>query len=463
MLRRGNEIAVSNTAGPWMVRSRRVRRHPAVVAAFVVVAMALGAQPSIAAPGELDASFGVGGVLSTDFGGTYDWAYATAVQPDGRIVAAGVSNGAGTYDFALTRHQADGSIDPSFGYGGKVTTDFAASFDWAYALVLQPDGKIVVGGVTDAGGSRDFALARYGTDGSLDAAFGRGGRMIANLRPLSTDTVYSLALQPDGKILAGGTTFPDRVVLRPNADFILARYTSAGAPDTAFGVGGVVTTDFGQESWDDAKALALQPDGSVVLGGSTNAGNSPGVLYGADQLGLARYTPQGMLDGTFGDGGTVTVDGGSMVEAVRALALHPDGTIVAAGFVDGEHRGDMLLARFTQSGGLDPTFGTGGWTITDLGSGSERLEGVALQPDGWIVAAGQVATGLHADFAVVRYDPQGRLDPSFGRDGLATFDFGGREDRTHALALQPDGGIVAVGQSETNFAVARFDGAAGHR
>jgi uncharacterized delta-60 repeat protein len=152
-----------------------------------------------------------------------------------------------------------------------------------------------------------------------------------------------------------------------------------------------------------------------------------------------------------------------MVEAIRALTLSPDGAIVAAGFVNGEHRGDMLMARFTRSGTLDATFGTGGLTITDLGSGSERFEGVALQPDGWIVAAGQVATERHADFAIVRYDPRGRLDPTFGRQGLASFDFGGREDRTHALGLQPDGAIVAVGQSETNFAVARFDGTVEHR
>lgn len=436
--------------------------HLAVIAG-VALAIVLWTQPAIASAGEIDASFGTGGVRSTDFGGTYDWGYAAAVQPDGRIVAAGVSNGAGTYDFALTRYQADGSVDPTFGRDGKVTTDFASSFDWAYALALQPDGRIVVGGVTDASGSHDFGLARYLPDGSLDTTFGEGGRVIANLHPLSADTVYGLAVQPDGKILAGGTTFPDALVLRPNADFIVARYLPDGSPDAAFGIGGTMTTDFGNESWDDAKALALQPDGSIVLGGSTNRGNRPGVLFGADQLGLARYTPQGVLDRSFGDGGTVTVDGGSMVEAIRALALTPDGAIVAAGFVNGEHRGDMLLARFTPSGALDTTFGTGGMTVTDLGSGSERLEGIALQPDGWIVAAGQVAMDRHADFAIVRYDPRGRLDPSFGRQGLASFDFGGREDRTHALSLQPDGGIVAVGQSETNFAVARFNGAAPHR
>lgn len=425
---------------------------------LAVVAMVCTAQPAIGAPGALDLSFGTGGVLSTDFGGTYDWAYAAAVQPDGKIVTAGVSNGAATHDFALARYRPDGSIDPSFGDGGKVTTDFKGSFDWAYALALQPDGKIVVGGVSDASGSGDLALVRYNPDGSLDPGFGKGGRVIADLRPLSVDTIYGLAVQPDGKILAGGTTFPDTVVLRPNADFILARYLTDGAPDTAFGVGGAVTTDFDQESWDDARTLALHSDGSILLGGSTNGGNRPGVLFGADQLSLARYTPQGRLDGSFGDGGTVVIDGGSMVEAIRALVLSPDGTIVAGGFVDGEHRGDLLVARFDRHGALDPSFGHLGMTVTNFGSRSERLEGIALQPNGGIVAVGQVATGNNADLAAVRYDPQGRLDPAFGKDGLATFDFQAREDRAHALTLQPDGGIVVVGQSETDFAVARFAG-----
>lgn len=429
-----------------------------MLATLALLAMLGAARPAIGAPGALDASFGIGGVLSTDFGGTYDWAYAAAVQPDGKIVAAGVSNGAADHDFALIRYQRDGSIDSSFGNSGKVTTDFKASFDWAYALLLQPDGKIVVGGVTDASGSRDLALVRYNPDGSLDPGFGKGGRVIADLRPLSNDAIYGLALQPDGRILAGGTTYPDIVVLRPNADFILARYLPDGRPDVAFGVGGAVTTDFHEESWDDARTMALHPDGTILLGGSTNGGNRPGVLYGADELSLARYTALGILDSSFGDGGKVVIDGGSMVEAIRALALPSDGTIVAAGFVDGEHRGNLLAARFDRHGALDPSFGHLGMTVTNFGSRSERLEGIALQPDGWIIGAGQVATGTSADLAVVRYDPQGRLDPAFGNAGLATFDFQGREDRTHALALQPDGGIVAVGQSETDFAVARFGG-----
>lgn len=441
-----------------VMRKRGERTYPVLLAVLAAVAMVIPAQPAIAVPGELDFSFGSGGVLSTDFGGTYDWAYAAAIQPDGKIVAAGVSNGGDDHDFALTRYGPEGLIDASFGDRGKVTTDFADSFDWGYAVVLQPDGKIVVGGVTDASGSRDFALARYNPDGSPDPAFGNAGLVIGGLRPLSADIVYGLALQPDGKILAGGVSFPDRVVLRPNGDFMLARYEASGAPDPTFGVAGVVTTDFDNESWDEARALALQPDGSVVLGGSTTTGGGSGALVGADQLGLARYTGQGFLDRTFGDGGKVVIDGGSMVEAFRGLALNPDGTIVAAGSVDGEHGGDMLLARFDRYGGLDSAFGHGGMTVTDFGSRSERLESVALQPDGWIVAAGQVAKGPNLDFAAVRYDPLGRLDAFFGTNGLTTFDFQGRDDRAHALALQPDGRIVTVGSSETNFAVARFNG-----
>ena len=448
---------MSNAGRHWNL-SRPLGPHHTVLAGLAVVALVFTAQPAMGAPGALDVSFGNGGVLSTDFGGTYDWAYAAAVQPDGKIVAAGVSNGAGTHDFALSRYHPDGSPDPSFGHAGQVTTDFNASFDWAYALVLQPDGKLVAGGVTDASGSRDFALARYEPDGSLDLAFGNGGRMIANLRPLGADTIYGLALAPDGKILAAGTTFPDKVLLRTNADFMLARFTSAGAPDHNFGIAGVVTTDFHQESWDEARTLALQPDGRILLGGSTNRGNGPGVLFGADQLSLARYTPEGLLDRGFGDGGMVVIDGGSMVEAFRALALLPDGAIVAGGFVDGERRGNLLVARFDGHGALDPAFGQAGMTITDFGSGSERLAGIALQPDGWIVAIGQIASNRSADVAAVRYDPHGHLDPAFGNGGRATFDFQGREDRAHALVLQPDGGIVAVGQSETDFAVARFGG-----
>lgn len=457
----------------------RPRRH--LVGLLVTVGLlAAAALPATGSPTELDASFGVGGSLRTNFGGTYDWAYALAVQPDDMILAAGVSNASGTYDFALARYRPDGALDTTFGTEGMVTTDFGDSYDWAYALVLQPDRKIVLAGVSDVSGSKDFALARYNADGSLDRSFGEGGMAVnlrplrsdpegsvdhgfgeggvtvKDLRPLSVDVVRSLALQPDGRLVAAGITYDDEVTLRPHGDFMVARYTPDGAPDPTFGINGVVTTDFEPESYDEPYALAVQPDGRIVLGGYSNSGGGYGVLFGADDLALARYLPNGLLDSDFGQDGKVTVDLGTLDEEIRALALDPGGRLVAGGFADGEKRGDLVLARFTPGGALDPRFGADGYTRTDLGSRSELLTTLALLGDGRIVAGGQVAPDAHGDFAVLRYGPDGRLDDTFGSGGLVRVDFGGREDRVQAVAVQRDAKVVAAGYSEDDFAVVRL-------
>jgi uncharacterized delta-60 repeat protein len=428
-----------------------------VVAAVAVLTLVAG--PAAAAPGAIDVTFGGGGSLRTNFGGTYDWAYATAVQPDGRILAAGVSNAHGTYDFALARYTSTHTLDPTFGDGGFVLTDFGKSYDWAYSLALQPDGKIVVAGVSNVSGSKDFALARYLPNGALDESFGKGGLVVQNMRSLTADNIRGIAIQPDGKIVAGGASYEDVVTVGPNSDFMVARYNPNGSSDLSFGIGGLMTTDFGSGTFDQPNALALQPDGKVVLGGYTNDGDGPGVLFGADQLALARYTPNGMLDPTFGRGGKVVFDGGSLDERILALANAPDGGLLAGGYVNGEKRSDLLLAKVRTDGSLVSGFGTTGkgLSINDLGTYSERVSSLVVQPDGKIVAGGQTAVAHNADFAVFRYTPGGVLDGEFGRAGVASFDFDGREDRVQAVALQEDGKILAVGQSEADFALARFN------
>lgn len=411
-----------------------------------------------AAEHAVGASSGVDRALRTNLGGTYDWAYATAIQHDGKILAAGVSEANGTHDFALARYTSTKDLDPAFGDGGFVLTDFGKSYDWAYGLALLPDGKILVAGVSDASGSKDFGLARYNPDGTLDTGFGNGGLVTETPRSLTAEIVRGLVVQPDGRIVVVGVSYEDVATMGPNADFIVARYHSDGRNDLTFGIGGAMTTDFG-DSYDDAYAVLLQPDGKIVLGGYTNAGNGPGVLFGADQLALARYTSNGLLDPSFGESGKVVFDGGSLDERILALALAPDGSILAGGYVNGERRSDLLLARLRTDGSPNTAFGTEGkgLSIHDLGTNSERIASLALQPDGKIVAGGQTAVGHHADFAVFRYDGSGALDPTFGRSGVASFDFDGREDRVHAVALQPDGKIVTVGQSEADFALVRFN------
>src|SRR5439155_1647217 len=214
------------------------------------------------ADGTLDPSFGGGGRVLTNFAGR-DEASALALQSDGKIVVAGFSGAGGRQDFAVARYNPDGSLDPSFGSGGRVLTDFGGD-DEAAALALQSDGKIVVTGFSfsDAGGS-DIALARYNPDGTLDASFGSGGRVLTDFGLAS-----GLVLQSDGRIVvAGGGS--------------LARYTPDGSLDPSFGAGGRVLTDF------DAFALALQADGKIVVAGEGSVG------FGNDTA-LARYETVGL-------------------------------------------------------------------------------------------------------------------------------------------------------------------------
>ena len=185
--------------------------------------------------GSLDSSFGTGGLVTTDFGGMSESANSVILLPNGKIVAVGFSNASGDFEFALSRYNSDGSLDSSFGTGGLVTTSFGGTIDRANSAILQPDGKIVAAGESDG----DFALARYNSDGSLDSSFGTGGLVTTDFGGTSDDA-NSVVLQPDGKIVAAGATNASG-----DFNFALARYNSDGLLDSSFGTGGLVTTDFG--------------------------------------------------------------------------------------------------------------------------------------------------------------------------------------------------------------------------
>jgi uncharacterized delta-60 repeat protein len=381
------------------------------------------------APGDLAPTASVRGTVTTDFGRS-DLAFDLVLQPDGKLVAAGDSSVDSRVDFALARYLPDGQLDPTFGTGGRVTVPRGS----ALALVLQPDGKLVAAG----GAGDDFALARYLPDGSLDPSFGTGGTVTTSFG--ESATANALVLQPDGKLVAAGrsiVTFASDTV-----NFALARYLPDGRLDPSFGIGGKVTTDFGGSSLNGVLALVVQPDGKLVAAGDASVGSSADLDFA-----LARYLPDGRLDPTFGIGGTVTTDFGGIIEDIAtALVLQPDGKLVAAGH-DSNGDLDFALARYLPDGRLDPTFGTGGTVTTDGGLGG--ILALVLQPDGKLVAAGEGEGG----FALVRYLPDGRLDPTFGTGGTVTTNFG---DFTFALVLQPDGKLVAAGGAGGDFALARY-------
>ena len=384
------------------------------------------------ATGQLDAAFGNGGKVTTPIGKSNDHGYAVAVQPGGKIVVAGYSHNGSDYDFALARYTRAGSLDPSFGSPGKVTTDFNKGHDYGKAVAVQPDGKMVVAGYAASGNDYYFELARYTADGVLDETFGSGGLVTTNFGH-GNDQAHAVALQSDGKIVAAGYSYNGS-----DEDFGLARYTAEGVLDQTFGSGGLVATDSGHGD-DEAHAVALQSDGKIVAAGSGG-------------IGLARYTTSGELDATFGDGGKVTTG-----IYAHAVALQSDGKIVVAGYSGG----NSALARYTAAGELDAAFGDGGKVTTDFDSGSDQANAVAVQSDGKIIVTWlSVPPRSNHDFGLARYTAAGELDAAFGNGGKVATDFDSGYDRANAVAVQSDGKIVVAGHShngsDNDFALARY-------
>ena len=270
------------------------------------------------ATGGLDSTFGTGGKVGTPIGSIDDEASALVVQPDGKLVAAGYSDRGGNTTFALARYNAAGSLDTSFGTGGKVTTAIGSTDDEVLALVLQPDGKLVAAGFTASAGNTAFALVRYNADGSLDTSFGTGGKVTTSIGSVD-DKAIALVLQPDGKLVAAGYSKGGS-----NIAFALARYNADGSLDASFGTAGKVTTAV--ESIDDAAfALLLQPDGKLVAAGYANDGSN-------EDFAVVRYSADGSLDASFGAGGKVVTQIAGTFGEANALVLQADGKLVAAGY-----------------------------------------------------------------------------------------------------------------------------------
>ena len=415
-----------------------MKKLSVLIAAAFGLALPLYAQ---AAAGDLDPSFGSGGKVRTDFSGSSeDHARSVAVAPGGKVVVAGFSDMGGGRDFALARYRHDGSLDPSFGSGGKVLTDFGGPSDLALDAALAPNGKIVAAGASLVGGDFEFALARYNGDGSLDASFGSGGKVLTHLG-LFFEEATGVAVEPNGKIVAAGTS---------DSDFAVARYNRDGSLDPSFGSGGTVITGFGPGSFDEAWGVGIAPGGKIVVAGES----------GGD-FALVRYDRNGKLDTSFGSGGKVLTNiGGASSDAALAVAVEPNGKIVAAG-----HTGtapftdfDFALVRYNRDGNVDPSFGSGGRVVTAFGVARfDEAWGVAIQPEGKIVAAGLTNASADDEFAVARYDHNGSLDRSFGSGGKIMSGSIGQE--AFDVALEPSGKAIVAGDgfgTSEDFAVARF-------
>jgi uncharacterized delta-60 repeat protein len=384
--------------------------------------------------GFLDPSFGTGGKVMTEFGGDQT---AMALQADGKIVMVG-----GLTDrFALARYNGDGGLDMTFGSGGKVTTDIVTdrfSEEAARCVAIQADGKIVVvgyGTIADrpVGSRFGFVLARYDATGALDMTFGTAG----TFTNIVIGQAFAVAIQPDGKIVVVGT-----VPVGPSNlenDFVVARFRDDGSLDPSFH-GGLTTTDFAL-GIDVARNVVLQPDGAILVSGE---------IQTVDQTAVARYDAAGNLDMTFGDGGKVVLTG---VRVGEGLALQTDGKIVLAGSVDTGTfpavTSQFALVRLQSNGSPDDAFGTASVVKTAVSDLGDEALAVAVQSDGKIVAAGRSSTQTNSNFALARYTTDGALDTTLAGTGKLTIDFG-LTDLAESVAVQADGKIVLGGMARAN-------------
>jgi uncharacterized delta-60 repeat protein len=344
--------------------------------------------------GNLDTSFDTDGKVTTTTGSSAD-ANAVAIQSDGKIVLAGGIYNGPNLDFMLARYNPNGSLDTSFDTDGKVITTIGSGEDFARAVAIQSDGKIVVAGTSDNGSANDFVLARYNTNGSLDTSFGIGGKVVTSTYPGHNSIATSMAIQADGKIVVAGYDAPTN---SSTSDMSVVRYNTNGTYDTGFDIDGIARVGFVGLSSDYARAVKVQADGKIVLAGSSDAN-------GTIDFVLARLNTNGSLDTSFDTDGKVTTAIGSGDDFANAVAIQSDGKIVAAGRSYNGSNEDVALVRYNTNGSLDTSFDTDGKVTTVIGSGDDVATAVAIQSDGKIVVSGRSNPFSTYDFALARYNP----------------------------------------------------------
>ena len=408
----------------------------------VALAIGLGAAPRAhAQSGQLDPTFGTGGIFATSTGKSA--ANAVAIQTDGKIVVAGVGltnsqppNLADT----LFRLNTNGTLDTTFGTAGManlVSPSNAQALGF-YGEAIQSDGKIVAVAETYNG----LMVARVETNGSLDTSFGSGG-FTATLPVIVggfTSFPSNMALQSDGKIV---------VVAGQLNPSVIARFDSDGQLDTTFGTAGVANLAF-----PNPTQVAVQSDGRILV---TSGADGAGAPVPSQQAGtIVRYKPNGAVDPTFGSAGIA-----ACLPSASALIVQPDGKIVVAGGTTSKLNAPPAasdtgfgLVRYNTNGTMDKTFGTKGVAISDFGAAAPDSAGfaLALQSNGDIVAAGTagiITSGVFtSSFGLARYTSVGVLDPTFGTGGEVITPLGtGGASSVSAVAIQSDGKIVSAGTS----------------
>jgi uncharacterized delta-60 repeat protein len=402
-----------------------------------------------AAPGDLDTSFGTNGIVTTVVDGDNSQAISIVNQLDGKILVVGDAFSLTPYKNigALVRYEPDGTLDISFDNDGVLLLPNGDGFNRLEEVIQQPDGKILITGVMHGINSDShfgMSVVRLLSDGSLDKNFGDNG-LAGTPKAVHSGAAYALTLQPDGKILtlgSGGAT----------GDTVLAlvRYLKDGTLDMDFGVDGITTTDIGWDSSSE-RDIVIQPDGKILV-----LAQRFSVAKDKYQMILLRYLQDGQLDTSFGNNGITKLPSGVDGSHAYNLLVDPDGRILVSGRFNGSDAG-IVVIRTLADGQLDTSFGSNGVTKIQVSPKNDGTRAMALQPDGKILIAGYTLDP-DIDVVVSRLLPDGSIDTVFGANGITVVHFTDMTDGPDDMAIQPDGGILVTGVSDSDMMIARFEG-----
>lgn len=402
--------------------------------------------------GDLDQTFGTNGIVNFSISDYYDMIYDVAVQSDGKIVTVGRARMDGTnYYMAVTSHNPDGSYDEIFGTNGiKVFQPTYNYGNFAMQVKLLDNGQILAGGYAyDGGNNSDPLIVKLNIDGSLEPSFGENG--VSYITSSESITMEALDVQEDGKIILAGYI---------NDVLGAIRYTADGQIDTGFGENGRFIISTPNSIYSFAKDIAILPDGKIIITGIIM--NSDGIY---DCI-VTRLKEDGTIDESFGDNGMTIISAGDGHDFSCAVAIQPDGKIVIGGHMWIANvptlQYDFLAIRFNENGSLDTEFGQNGFAMARYYEGEANyLSDIAIAPNGNIYGTGYATHDSNNAITIVCFNSEGILDTSFGETGMVGIEIGNNNE-AEAVAIQPDGNIIVGGyyftSNGSNCIVARLVG-----